>query len=174
MPMASQTSRRPAPTWSRPASPSINPNLAEAMAPQPIAAPSTATQSTAIPPAATQQQLDLVHEEVASAERETPVAAAAPAATTTSADSIEATAPAAMVAIPEPVAKVEPAPVSGGRASNDPRVNRREIGPVDVRTQPLQIEFGNSAAAQPDPKRAQPTRAGNDPRLQRGDTARPE
>ncbi|HEY3697716.1 MAG TPA: hypothetical protein VGK97_00190, partial [Spongiibacteraceae bacterium] len=53
------------------------------------------------------------------------------------------------------------------RAGNDPRVQRREAGAVDVQTQLLQIDFGTGAAAQPDPNRARPSRASNDPRLQR-------
>ncbi len=124
----------------------------EAAPAQPVIAPEQ--------PIAAQQQLDLVHE--------APAAIAASVATTT-AIATETVAPAvtAVEAAPKSAAAVEPASTSSGRASNDPRVNRREIGPPDVQTQLLQIEFGSNAAAQPDPNRAPPPRASNDPRLQR-------
>ena len=53
-------------------------------------------------------------------------------------------------------------------AGNDPRVARRQAAAVAVETVVLQSEpLPAAAAAQPDPDRARPGRAGNDPRLRR-------
>ncbi|HET8711657.1 MAG TPA: ribonuclease E [Spongiibacteraceae bacterium] len=126
-----------------------------------------------------QQQLDLAHEEPAAAAQEAqvavvtePVAAEMPAALESPMEAaplapLEVKAVAEQIAPEMPAPTAEPTRPAGGRATNDPRVNRREIGPIEINTQVLQIEFGTSAAAQPDPNRVSPSRAGNDPRRQR-------
>jgi len=89
-------------------------------------------------------------------------------------------APTAMVAAPAPAAEVAeikavsapvaPATVevsSGGRATNDPRRNPRNASAVEVKTDTVQLSTLTATPAQPDPNRAQPTRASNDPRQRR-------
>jgi hypothetical protein len=79
-------------------------------------------------------------------------------------------APAANAPEPTPVAGVTTAPsapaTSGGRVSNDPRINRRQVA-VTVETQAVQIDFSQAPAAQPDTSRSGVTRASNDPRKSR-------
>jgi len=66
-------------------------------------------------------------------------------------------------------ATAEPAP-SGGRVSNDPRVNRRQAA-VTVETKAVPIEYTQAPAAQPDVARDEISRASNDPRHRRNDPA---
>ncbi|MFT3931375.1 MAG: ribonuclease E [Spongiibacteraceae bacterium] len=139
----------------------------EAAAPEIAAAPvATAPATVETAPQTVQQNLDFAPaQEIGQAAQTAPAAPVqtATAAPVASADPIAAeTAPAPVPAAPRQ---------SNGRANNDPRVNRREIGPVNVQTQSLQIEFGKSEAAQPDPNRAKPPRANNDPRLKRSASA---
>ena len=78
--------------------------------------------------------------------------------------------PAAPVVVVETIAPaaIAPAPaVAGGRASNDPRINKREVAPVAVSTETLRVEMAVAPAAQPDPKSEAVTRASNDPRQRR-------
>src|SRR5690606_20565728 len=77
----------------------------------------------------------------------------------------EEPAPAAPKAEPAPApSRPQPAPAvrpAGGRASNDPRVARRQAAAVAVETIVLQSEpLPAAAAAQPDPDRVRPGRAG--------------
>jgi ribonuclease E len=108
---------------------------------------------------------------VAASEPATP---AAPAVAVEVATPVVAVAPAPAVAlvVAEPVvvapAAVTAAPaVAGGRASNDPRINKRDVAPVAVKTETLRVEMPVAPAAQPDPKPAEVTRASNDPRQRR-------
>jgi len=148
----------------------------------------TAPQESATPAAAAPAapvQLELVHAHVhetrtapepspleqAPVEPAGPVEAPAPAQPTIAAEqpaapAAAATQPetAAAEAAPAPVAKPEP---TGGRVSNDPRVNRRASEPVVVHTQVLHIESAPASAAQPDVERSAVPRAANDPRQKR-------
>ena len=126
-------------------------------------------------------QLDFV----ASAAEPQPVVTAAsaeamPTATPAEEPLREPTTPTAMVAAPAPAAEVAeikavsapvaPATVevsSGGRATNDPRRNPRNASVVEVKTDTVQLSTLTATPAQPDPNRAQPTRASNDPRQSR-------
>ncbi|MET0380014.1 MAG: ribonuclease E [Spongiibacteraceae bacterium] len=76
------------------------------------------------------------------------------------------------VAAPVTAATPAPKPVANegsSRASNDPRVNRRQVA-VAVETQAVQIEYAQAPAAQPDASRSEAGRASNDPRQRRNDT----
>src|SRR5690606_9563525 len=76
--------------------------------------------------------------------------------------------PAAAQPAPAPAtAAPASAPAAGGRAGNDPRVNRRQVE-VAVETQAVPLPFSQAPAAQPDPSRAGISRASNDPRHRRG------
>jgi ribonuclease E len=79
---------------------------------------------------------------------------------------VAAPAVAAPIEIPA-AAAVAAATPTGGRASNDPRISKREVAPVAVHTEKLQIQTAVAPAAQPDPARSDTTRATNDPRLRR-------
>src|SRR5690606_25873484 len=96
-----------------------------------------------------------------------PVAAVAPAASVTE---VAEVAPAAPVTSSAAVATAATTKASGGRAGNDPRVNRREIH-VTIETKALQIDYTQAPPAQPDAARTAVTRASNDPRLRRNTTA---
>jgi len=133
-------------------------------------------------PTATPVQLDFV---ASAAEPQPAVIAASaeavPTATPAEEPLPEPTAPTAMVAAPAPAAvevaeiKAVSAPVapttvevsSGGRATNDPRRNPRNASVVEVKTDTVQLSTLTATPAQPDPNRAQPTRASNDPRQSR-------
>ncbi|HSB95888.1 MAG TPA: ribonuclease E, partial [Spongiibacteraceae bacterium] len=111
-------------------------------------------------------QLELVHAEQTPVK--TPDVAAQPAASISVAESASditpapaaqsavAIEPAAPVSAPaEPVAAaVSAVPAAGGRVTNDPRVNRRTVAPVEVQTVVLNTELPPAVAAQPDPARA--------------------
>ena len=159
--IATTTDAAPAEVVSAPIAASTEISAAEVAAVQATATPIQAESQ----PQATQQHLDFAPQAAVGTAPAAPIAEVtepAPAAIT-----VATAKPVVTEAAPESVAAVEPVRSSGGRANNDPRVNRRETGPVDIQTQKRQIEFGTNAAAQPDPTRAKPARANNDPRLRR-------
>ncbi len=129
---------------------------------KPEAVAEQAIATSFVEPQASQQSLDFVSQPPVDAEAPSAAEPTEPAP----APVISAAAP-APEATPAPAVTKTPARAGGERATNDPRVNRREIGPVEVQTQAVQVQFGTSAAAQPDSNRARPQRANNDPRLRR-------
>jgi ribonuclease E len=144
------------------------------------ATPEAVSEATVVaepsPPAAP-VQLELVQQPAATTPVETvAIAEPAPAAVEEApvANAAAEPAPAAPVAINSDAPAIAPAPapapipvVAGGRASNDPRISKRENIPVTVNTEIVRVELAVAPAAQPDPNRSSGTRAANDPRLRR-------
>ncbi|MDB6062108.1 MAG: ribonuclease [Verrucomicrobiaceae bacterium] len=84
----------------------------------------------------------------------------------TAAIEVPAEKPAVATAIVE-VAPSKPAPAtSGGRAGNDPRLNKRTVAQLEVKTEVLRVDTAVAPAAQPDAERPA-SRATNDPRQRR-------